>query len=1168
MRGICNSDFTAFCVDFFPAVAERFSNSMDRLAKASLLLEMSEAESLLAALQQYAPECIAQHELSRLPQPGTSTNPYRGLAAFQVHESHLFFGRSEVTERLLAWYKRLWQDAKSTRLLAILGPSGAGKSSIARAGLLAGLTKTPVPDPLRFVIVKPGDRPTERLARALVPLLSPSETDELSASRVLAVERLLANPEARGDGLRRLVAELPCIDESPVVLLVDQFEELYSLCHDANQRDLFIDSLLAAASSSSRHLFVVLTLRSDFIAEVQWRHPRLHKLLRNQSLSVPELTCDELRMIIAQPAKRAGRPLDEVTIALLLEQSYGYSGALPLLEVALTRIWEGMLHGASPCSTIGGIGGMGQALASEAKRVFFALPNEKQCTARRAFVRLVDISEGTRHTCRRRRVAELCGQGETVSDVLSVLRKFAEEQVRLVTLSGGPTSPIAEITHESLIQHWREFRTWIEASRPYREIQDRALIAAQLWNESSRSSSRLWQPPDLEHLRSYHQFQQSDFSPLLIDFLNASEARQKRFQWITSGIIASFFLLMLSVVGLYSWNRTIQKQQEKSRQLDAYTENGSRFLFDYGQQNEGLLLIYKSLREGSQRPMLRDLIKSAMQGIDSIKLVLLGHRSSVYSATYSPDGLLIATASEDCSVQIWDPETGLSLRVLRGHASRVNSVSFSPDGRRIVTSSADRTVKIWDVATGRFILTLTGTNTLVHEANWSPDGRRIVVASEDSTAKVFDAEIGGPLLALNGHEAEIWSASYSPDGRYIVTGSHDRTARVWHADTGMLRTTLYGHDSVVWRARFSSNSQHIVTASADHTARLWSGATGEQLAKFRDTGESLTDASFSPNGRLIVTASVDKLARIWEVASGQQLQVFAGHGGAVHSAAFGPDGQSIVTASDDGSARVWNTKSARLLLEQNPTGNTARLVHSWDQYQRIAPISGSMSNPGPDHPTSNVMGDSAVLQPWSPYNRRCDVAKTPDHAARVLDHQTGHLVSELLGCLDEIRSASFSPNARRIATVTSSDTASVWDSQTGLRLAALQIRTSGVVTASFDPNGQRIVTTSADNAIRIWEAESGRILAEFKAEGSSLASVTFTLDGRHVVSKSQDGTVRIWDAKPESRSIEELAKLIRCYVPLQFESPDSSVIVPRTPTPEECQSSRPNSIADQPPGKQ
>ena len=166
-------------------------------------------------------------------------NPYRGLASFQHDEAHLFFGREALTAEVFQRFESLWETPGATRMLTVLGPSGSGKSSVARAGLLAALAQSPVPgpDPLRFVLVKPGERPIESLARALVPLL-PKDATELSANRQLAVEKLLADTHEQG--LRRFAADLPKIDRSPLVVLVDQFEELYTLCKEPTQRDLFV----------------------------------------------------------------------------------------------------------------------------------------------------------------------------------------------------------------------------------------------------------------------------------------------------------------------------------------------------------------------------------------------------------------------------------------------------------------------------------------------------------------------------------------------------------------------------------------------------------------------------------------------------------------------------------------------------------------------------------------------------------------------------------------------------------------------------------------------------------------------------------------------------------------------------------------------------------------
>ena len=337
-----DSDFSAFCVDSFPAVAERFVDSMDRLARVTLLLELAPPGELIAALRAHDPQRFAGYESSRPSVESTGRSPYRGLSAFQLDEAQLFFGREALTGTLWQRFEALHEGPDATRLLSIVGPSGSGKSSVARAGLLAALVQSPIPgpQPMRFAIVKPGERPIESLARALVPLL-PADSSVLPAKRQVAIEDLLRDDKVRGEGLRRFAADLPDIAASPLVVFVDQCEEIYTLCQDAAERGRFVELLLQAAQSRSVRVSVILTLRSDFLGETQRHHPESNQLIAAQLELVPAMRPEELRAAIAMPAAHAGRPLDAATVDLLLAEAHSNQGALPLLEFALTRILGG-----------------------------------------------------------------------------------------------------------------------------------------------------------------------------------------------------------------------------------------------------------------------------------------------------------------------------------------------------------------------------------------------------------------------------------------------------------------------------------------------------------------------------------------------------------------------------------------------------------------------------------------------------------------------------------------------------------------------------------------------------------------------------------------------------------------------------------------------------------
>jgi hypothetical protein len=200
---------------------------------------------------------------------------------------------------------------------------------------------------------------------------------------------------------------------------------------------------------------------------------------------------------------------------------------------------------------------------------------------------------------------------------------------------------------------------------------------------------------------------------------------------------------------------------------------------------------------------------------------LKGHTEPVMSASFSPDGSLVVTASEDRSAKIWNAATGAKVRDLMGHADIVDSAAFSPDGTRVATASYDRTAKIWNAATGALVWDLVGHTSYLMSAVFSPDGTRVVTASWDHTAKIWNAATGARVWDLVGHTKPVRSASFSPDGKRVVTASDDNTAKVWNAVTGVLIRDLEGHTDLLYSAEFSPQGTKVVTASEDKTAKIW-----------------------------------------------------------------------------------------------------------------------------------------------------------------------------------------------------------------------------------------------------------------------------------------------------------------------------------------------------------
>jgi formylglycine-generating enzyme required for sulfatase activity len=457
-------------------------------------------------------------------------NPYKGLLAFQETDGDRFFGRDLQIKELWDKFRSLHEDESQTRLLTIYGPSGSGKSSLARAGMIPELARRPLPgrERARVAVLVPSSHPLESLATVLARIAT-NDSSPVAKTREFATELAQANAEGIYDGLRRLADALPEIEVSPLIVLVDQLEEMFTLCKDPAERNAFIGNLLCAAADRSKRVAVILTLRSDFLGATQ-QHPQLNQSIGLQGFFVAAMSEEGLREAISKPAELAGHPLDLSTVNLLIEQTAGREGALPLLQFALVRIWAGLREGKEPAETLRAIGGVGGALAGEAQRIYGGLTPAEQGIARRVFLGLVQLGEGAKDTRRRTELDRVVSHHDSLEQVEKVIARFADPGVRLITLANEGGEETAEVTHEALFDNWQQLKDWLDGGRSDLRFQRRLDDAVMIWQDNGRPEGNLWRSPDLDLLRRYQKRAGDDLTQDQLEFFQVSDAAQNQRQ--------------------------------------------------------------------------------------------------------------------------------------------------------------------------------------------------------------------------------------------------------------------------------------------------------------------------------------------------------------------------------------------------------------------------------------------------------------------------------------------------------------------------------------------------------------------------------------------------------------------------------------------------------------
>jgi len=552
-------------------------------------------------------------------------NPYKGLLAFEEGDRHHYFGRSTEIQTLWARLRDIHQSTTATRLLPIYGPSGSGKSSLARAGLLAELRQRSLPglEQAQIITMVPGAHPLTALATALARLVD-GDTTPAKKSREFAEELALVSKTGDYDGLQRIASLLPAIATNPLILLVDQFEEIYSLCKSNEERDQLIANLLYACQDTSRYVSVIITCRSDFLGHTQ-QHPALNKLFSSQGFLVPIMQPEGLAEAITEPAKQAGYEFNPATVQLLVEQTRGHQGALPLLQFVLQRIWNGLEQGYTPLVTLEQIGGVGGALAEQAKQLYDALSPEEKKIAPRIFLALVQIEEGNSITRRSARKSELISNDKEIPQIEGVINRFADPGIRfLVTSFSQENGQVIEVAHEALIQNWKQLQDWIAECRvalqQKRKIEQEALE----WEKRGKEKGYLLQGRPLRDAREFMKAsktsQSTELSSLAAQFVRMSvNDRNKN---LTNKIITIFIIPFL-VISPFIFHFFILEIGSKN----LYQENCNKNILNH------FLLSYRVTFGGARKKELSGLrlCKNDLSGID----LSLGRVHSISHSNFS-----------------------------------------------------------------------------------------------------------------------------------------------------------------------------------------------------------------------------------------------------------------------------------------------------------------------------------------------------------------------------------------------------------------------------------------------------------------------------------------------------------------------------------------------------
>lgn len=987
--------------------------------------------------------------------------PYRGMAGFRGEDADLFFGR----ERLVA---EVVERVRERPVTVVLGASGAGKSSLLAAGLVPELTD------FRPVVITPGEHPADRLP----------------------------------------------IEDDKTVLVIDQFEELYTLCA-ADERAPFLDRLLARTRGR-----VVLSVRADYFGRCA-EHAGLAEVLRDNQVLVGPMTPDELREAISRPAAAVGLSVERALVATVVQEAKGRAGVLPLLSHAMLETWRKRRGTVLTLAGFQAAGGIDGAVLRTAEEAYGAFDPAQRALAAELLPRMLSFDESVA----RRRV-DLADVLSVDPGAVAVIEALAD--ARLVTVDGGTV----EIAHDAMLTAWPRLRAWIDdhrdAVRAHRKISE----AARIWAESDRDPSALASGGRLELMKAHSSALTGvlRLNQVEKDFLAQSDALAQQTALAVRRRTVRQRLLVLAAVVAVVVAATFAAVADAAR-TDALAARDIALSQQIASTVQTLRvtdpavaaqLSIAGYREAATSEARSTLIESTGAPIPAR---YLDAGSTALAA--SADGTMVAVSdATDGSVTLFT-RSGGGLRRAGFISSqptgpdrpvysnpKVYALAFAPQDQILAVGDSTATVSLWDVSNphrpDRIEVDLSGAAGPIDRIAFDATGAELAAASGEQVSRwaVTDVEHPRELAGL-ATGARIRSVAYSPAGGRLVLGTDAGTAQVWTlGDVPAEQIVLESRDKPAPMVSFTPDGQLLLRGKEDDAIKLWdvSSATprpGQVLSDLTDL--RITTADFSPDGGYLVAGGADSTIYVLETRTWTVVRTLP-HPDGVTSAAFTAGGDAVVTVATDGALRWWDLRGAIPPSAPGPIGELrlsadgTRLavfadseISLWDNNGvRLAPrLSGTFSGVGDLSQDGRWLAAGTLDGEVLLY----DLAD-PMYPKRVSLGTTGK----------KVEAVAFNTAGTMLAAGGDDTSVRVWDlNRLGTPPATFTAPEGAVLDLAWRPSGRHLAVASADTHVYLLDAvDPAAPRQKAVLDGTNGHSTTFSADGRLLAASGADG-VRLWD---------------------------------------------------------
>ena len=1030
--------------------------------------------------------------------------PYRGLYKFREEDAPVFYGREAFTEQLLT-------AVHNQPMVAVMGPSGSGKSSVVFAGLIPQLRQE---DGWQIAHMHPGSQPFRALANALIPCLYPqiNKTDRDLEQTKLGRELV--------EGSRKLYAITDKIIENDpqtnkFLLIIDQFEEIYTLCHEANTRNRFLDALLETVDIQTFQgdptFRLILTLRTDFLSKAL-AYRQFADALQDSDIKLGPMTRRELSRAIANPARKQGVSFETGLVARILDDVGNEPGNLPLLEFALTELWERPSNGRLSHQGYEEIGGVEGALARYADKVYDTFSPEEQEQAHRIFIQMVRPGSGTEDTRRPATRAEL---GEANWQLVQTLA-----DKRLVVTSRNPAGEeTVEVVHEALIRGWGQLRAWMDEDRSFRAWQDRLRAALRQWRVSNQEEAALLRGAILAEAEGWLAERGDYLSHEEIRYIESSiHAREKRqaraererlerqqaeatqrfarrLTWLAMALVAAIIVAMVLAASAINSSREAGQAVIIAR-ANAATAVSAQNTAVYSQEQADAARTTAeadaNARATAEADALNQQATAEAAAQEALNARATSDANAIALATANAIALDNEETAEKTAREVRSRElAGIALRQLGSDPPL--SLLLSLEAVNLPQSVGDSPPPAAENALQSALQaiqlkrTLTGHTDGINDIAYSPDGSRIATVSSDNDVKIWDAASGQEIATLtSGHARPVNALAFSPDGQYLATGGDDGFVILWNAESGE-RITVFLRGVPVRDITFSVDSTLIAIAADNNDMQIWDVPRRQSVVLLEGHNAPMTGVAYGPDGAYLASSSEDGRI-IVRSADALKNPDTGGIQYAINAVLDGESGKPIVVTSI-----AFNPDSTRLI-----TGHSNGLVKIWDAAtgERIATLSGHASQ----------VNDAV----FSPDGRLISTAGA-DGTAKVWDAGTHEALFTISQHTGEVTAVAFSPDGERLATASQDSTAKIWDTQPGLTPQIITGPRAAILALAFNDDGSLIAAAGEDNAAWVWQTNDNQRLNVFRDHNQKVNALAFQPGGSLLATASDDHIARLWD---------------------------------------------------------